>query len=98
MPSDSDKIISEVTGSEYKYGFVTQMDSEALPPGLNEEVIRIISAKKEEPDFLLKFRLKAYRHWLKMVEPTWPNVKYPPIDFQQIVYYSAPKRILYRCF
>jgi Fe-S cluster assembly protein SufB len=77
---------------EYKYGFVTDIEQETVPPGLNEEVIRLISAKKEEPEWLLEWRLKAYRHWLKMQEPTWANVKFPPIDYQAIRYYSAPKR------
>ncbi|MFN7967649.1 MAG: Fe-S cluster assembly protein SufB [Acidobacteriota bacterium] len=75
----------------YKYGFVTDIDSESVPAGLNESVIRLISAKKEEPEWLLEWRLKAYRHWLQMTEPTWHNVHYPSIDYQAIVYYSAPK-------
>ena len=77
---------------EYKYGFVTDIETDSVPPGLNEDVIRLISAKKGEPQFMLDWRLKAYRHWLTMTEPTWPNIKYPPIDYQQIVYYSAPKQ------
>lgn len=76
---------------DYKYGFVTDVETERLPKGLNEEIIRQISAKKEEPEFLLEFRLKAYRKWLEMEEPKWPNVKYPPIDYQDLTYYSAPK-------
>jgi len=76
---------------EYKYGFITDIEADSAPPGLNEEIIRFISAKKNEPDFLLEWRLKAYRHWLTMKEPTWPKVKYPPIDYQSIIYYSAPK-------
>jgi Fe-S cluster assembly protein SufB len=79
-------------GSEYKYGFVTDVETESLPKGLNEDIIRAISAKKGEPDFLLKFRLKAYQRWLEMEEPVWANVKYPPIDYQNITYYSAPKK------
>jgi Fe-S cluster assembly protein SufB len=75
----------------YKYGWVTDIESETVPCGLNEDVIRLISAKKGEPEFMLEWRLKAYRHWLTMTEPTWPNVKYPPIDYQAITYYSAPK-------
>jgi Fe-S cluster assembly protein SufB len=75
----------------YKYGWVTDIESETVPPGLNEDVIRLISAKKDEPDFMLEWRLKAYRHWMTMKEPTWPNVTYPPIDYQAITYYSAPK-------
>jgi Fe-S cluster assembly protein SufB len=77
---------------EYKYGFVTDIEQETVAPGLNEDVIRLISAKKGEPEWLLEWRLKAYRHWLKMVEPTWANVKFPPIDYQAIRYYSAPKK------
>jgi Fe-S cluster assembly protein SufB len=75
----------------YKYGWVTDIESETVPAGLNEDVVRLISAKKGEPDFMLEWRLKAYRHWVTMTEPTWPNVKYPPIDYQAITYYSAPK-------
>lgn len=76
---------------EYKHGFVTEIEADTIPPGLNEETIRQISAKKNEPDFLLEWRLKAYRHWITMEEPTWSTVKYTPIDFQDITYYSAPK-------
>jgi Fe-S cluster assembly protein SufB len=76
----------------YKYGFVTDIDSDEVPPGLNEEIIRLISAKKGEPEFMLEWRLKAYRHWVTMKEPTWANVRYPPIDYQSIVYYAAPKQ------
>jgi Fe-S cluster assembly protein SufB len=76
---------------EYKAGFVTDIDSDSVPPGLSEDVIRLISAKKGEPGWLLEWRLKAYRQWLKMTEPTWQNVHYPPIDYQGIVYYSAPR-------
>ncbi len=77
---------------EYKYGFITEVETDALPKGLNEDIIRAISLKKNEPSFLLDFRLKAYREWLKSSPPEWANVDYPPIDFQQIVYYSAPKK------
>ena len=83
--------ILELTNREYKAGFVTDIESESVPPGLNEDVIRLISAKKKEPEWLLEWRLKAYRHWLTMKEPTWQNVHYPPIDYQAIVYYSAPR-------
>jgi len=76
---------------EYKAGFVTDIDSDSVPAGLSEDVIRLISTKKGEPEWLLEWRLKAYRQWLKMTEPTWQNVHYPPIDYQQIVYYSAPR-------
>ena len=83
--------VETLVNREYKWGFVTDIESETLPPGLNEDVIRLISEKKAEPAFLLEWRLKAYRGWLKMSEPHWPNVKYPPIDYQRIIYYSAPK-------
>jgi Fe-S cluster assembly protein SufB len=76
---------------EYKAGFVTDIEAESVPPGLSEDVIRLISTKKNEPQWLLDWRLKAFRHWLTMKEPTWQNVHYPPIDYQAIVYYSAPK-------
>lgn len=75
----------------YKYGFVTDIDADQIPPGLSEDIIRLISTKKEEPDWLLEWRLKAYRRWTEMREPTWANVKFDPIDYQSIVYYSAPK-------
>ncbi|MEK6609455.1 MAG: Fe-S cluster assembly protein SufB [Gemmatimonadota bacterium] len=74
----------------YKYGFVTDIGAEVIPPGLNEDIVRLISAKKREPEFMLEWRLKGYRHWLTMREPTWANVHYPPIDYQSIVYFSAP--------
>ncbi|MGB6033805.1 MAG: Fe-S cluster assembly protein SufB, partial [Bacteroidota bacterium] len=77
---------------EYKYGFVTEIESETAPRGLDESTIRFISEKKGEPDWLLEWRLKAYRHWLTMKEPRWPNVTYPPIDYQEIIYYSAPRQ------
>lgn len=84
--------IEELTNQEYKWGFVTDVDSDTFKPGLNEDVIRALSAKKEEPEWMLEWRLKAYRHWLKMEEPKWPNVTYPEVDFQAISYYSAPKQ------
>ncbi|KGF71869.1 cysteine desulfurase [Neosynechococcus sphagnicola sy1] len=84
--------VKTLVNQPYKYGFVTDIEVDTIPRGLNEDVIRLISAKKSEPAFMLEFRLKAYRHWLKMVEPTWPHVSYPPIDYQDIVYYSAPKQ------
>src|SRR6188474_323081 len=83
--------VEDFVSSEYKYGFVTDVETDSLPPGLSEETIRQISKKKGEPAFLLEWRLKAYRHWLTMEEPRWPNVHYPKIDFQDIHYYSAPK-------
>ncbi|MFZ1615086.1 MAG: Fe-S cluster assembly protein SufB, partial [Holophaga sp.] len=83
--------LEQVTSQEYKYGFVTDIESESAPPGLSEATIRMISAKKGEPEWLLEYRLKAYRHWLTMVEPEWAHVTYQKPDFQKIVYYSAPK-------
>jgi Fe-S cluster assembly protein SufB len=90
MSTSTDEI-QAFTEQEYKYGFVTDIETDSVPPGLNEDVIRLISAKKREPEFMLEWRLKAYRHWVKMREPNWANVHYPPIDYQSIVYYSAPK-------
>jgi Fe-S cluster assembly protein SufB len=84
--------IAELANKEYKYGFVTEIESDAIPCGLSEDIVRIISAKKNEPEFLLEWRLKAFRHWLTMEEPKWPNVHYPPIDYQNIIYYAAPKQ------
>jgi Fe-S cluster assembly protein SufB len=84
--------IEEIARQEYKYGFVTDIESDTAPPGLNEDIIRLISRKKEEPEWMLEWRLKAFRHWLTMTEPTWANVHYPPIDYQAIRYYSAPKQ------
>ncbi len=92
MESDSNKIIDEVTQGEYKYGFVTDIETEFAPRGLSEDTIRYISGKKNEPDFLLEFRLKAYRHWLTMKQPGWAHLKIDPIDFQDIIYYAAPKK------
>ena len=83
--------VKSLTEQEYKYGFVTDIEQETFPPGLNEDVVRALSAKKKEPEWLTEWRLKAYRHWLKMEEPTWPNVHYNPVDYQAISYYSAPK-------
>jgi Fe-S cluster assembly protein SufB len=84
-------VIQNLVNQPYKHGFVTDIESDVVAKGLSEDVIRMISEKKGEPEWLLEFRLKAYRHWLTMTEPTWPNVKYPKIDFQGISYYSAPK-------
>ena len=89
--SDSTNTIEVLANQEYKWGFVTDIEADTIPRGLNEDVIRLISAKKNEPEWLLEWRLKAYRHWLTMKEPTWANVHYPPIDYQDIIYYSAPK-------
>ena len=83
--------IEDLANQEYKYGFYTDIETDSAPPGLNEDIIHLISGKKEEPEFMLEWRLKAYKHWLTMTEPKWPNVQYPPIDYQSIVYYSAPK-------
>jgi len=81
----------EMIGGEYRHGFVTELESDSVPRGLSEDTIRLISARKNEPAFLLEWRLKAYRRWLTMKEPRWSSVKYPPIDYQDIIYYSAPK-------
>ena len=89
--SESTNTIETFANQEYKWGFVTDIESDAIPRGLSEDVIRLISAKKQEPAWLLEWRLKAYRHWLTMTEPTWANVHYPPIDYQNIIYYAAPK-------
>jgi Fe-S cluster assembly protein SufB len=83
--------IETLANQEYKWGFVTDIDADTIPAGLNEDIIGLISARKNEPPFMLEWRLKAYRQWLKMKEPTWANIHYPPIDYQQIIYYSAPK-------
>ena len=81
--------IEELVVKEYKYGFRTDIETDTIPPGLNEEVIRMISKKKNEPEWLTEWRLKAYRTWLTLEEPHWSNLKYPPIDYQRISYYSA---------
>ena len=86
------KKAEELINQEYKYGFVTEIEADTVPPGLNEGVIRLISSKKKEPPFMLEWRLKVYRRWLTMKEPTWPKVHHPPIDYQKIIYYSAPKQ------
>jgi Fe-S cluster assembly protein SufB len=83
--------IEQFATQEYQFGFVTEVEQETFPPGLNEDVIRMLSAKKEEPEWMLEWRLKAYRHWLTMEEPTWANIKYEPIDYQAISYYAGPK-------
>jgi Fe-S cluster assembly protein SufB len=92
MPEEQDKILQEVTQGEYKYGFYTDIETEMAPKGLNEDTIKFISAKKNEPEWMLEFRLKAYRHWLTMTEPKWAHLNIPPIDFQDIIYYAAPKK------
>ncbi len=87
----SQQALREITEQKYRYGFVTDVEADTVPRGLSEETVRLISAKKNEPRFMLDWRLRAYRHWLTLVEPAWPNVHYPKIDYQGIVYYSAPK-------
>lgn len=90
--TSSTETIHELANQKYKYGFVTDIEADSVPAGLSEDIVRLISAKKEEPEWLLEWRLKAYRHWRTMVEPRWPKVDYPEIDFDKIVYYSAPKQ------
>jgi Fe-S cluster assembly protein SufB len=90
--STATETIESLVKQEYKYGFVTDVEADSAPPGLNEDIVRLISAKKHEPEFMLAWRLKAYRHWLTMKEPTWPHVHYPAINYQNAVYYSAPKK------
>ncbi len=90
--SDSMQTLEAHTSSEYKYGFTSDIETEVFPKGLNEDIIRRLSAKKEEPEWLLEFRLKAYRHWLTLEEPHWANVHYDPIDYQDIIYYASPKK------
>ncbi|MGB4771617.1 MAG: Fe-S cluster assembly protein SufB [Chitinophagaceae bacterium] len=92
MPEEQDDILEQITNSDYKYGFVTDIEADEAPKGLNEDIVRFISAKKNEPEWLLEWRLKAYRQWLTMTEPKWPNVTYPEIDYQDVIYYSAPKQ------
>ena len=89
---EEDKILEEVTAAEYKYGFTTDIESDKIPKGLNEEVIRIISQKKNEPEWLLEYRLKAFRSWKKMEEPDWANINYEKPNYQDIIYYAAPKQ------
>ena len=85
-------VIDKTIKEKYQFGFVTNIDQDTIPPGLSEDVIRIISSKKNEPDWLLNWRLKAYRQWIKMEEPNWAKIKYPKIDYDSISYYSAPKK------
>ena len=92
MSTATDATLEQWRQQDYKYGFYTDIETDSVPPGLNEDIVRHISAKKNEPKWLLDWRLKAYRHWLTMKEPTWPNIHYPPIDYQAIIYYSAPKQ------
>ena len=94
--STATNTIEALANREYKYGFVTEIESDVAPRGLNEDIVRLISAKKNEPDWMLEWRLKAYRHWATLekseAEPKWANVHYPPIDYQDIIYYAAPKQ------
>jgi Fe-S cluster assembly protein SufB len=92
MEKEQNHILDEVTQGEYKYGFYTDIEMETAPRGLNEDTIRYISAKKKEPEWMLEFRLKAYRHWTTLTEPTWAHLQHPPINYQDIIYYAAPKR------
>jgi len=91
MPEMQDEILDHVVNADYKYGFVTEIEAESAPKGINEDIIRFISAKKDEPEWMLTWRLKAFREWQKMIEPEWANVHFPKVDFQDIIYYSAPK-------
>ncbi len=91
MSTTENEKIEELANKEYKFGFVTDIEADTLPVGLSEDIIRQLSAKKNEPEWMTEWRLKAYRHWLTMEEPHWPNVKYPPVDYQSISYYSAPR-------
>jgi Fe-S cluster assembly protein SufB len=90
--STEQSTIESLANREYKYGFVTDIEADAAPRGLNEDIVRLISGKKGEPEWLLEWRLKAFRHWQTMEEPSWANVQYPPIDYQDMIYYSAPKQ------
>jgi Fe-S cluster assembly protein SufB len=92
MQEENEDILEQITTSEYKYGFVTDIEADEAPKGLSEETVRFISAKKNEPEWMLEYRLKAYRHWLTMEEPTWANIHYPAINYQDVIYYSAPKQ------
>jgi Fe-S cluster assembly protein SufB len=91
MEKEQDKILNDVTTGEYKYGFYSDIEMDRIPKGLSEDVVRLISSKKGEPEWLLEFRLKSYRHWLTMKMPTWPNLKIAPISYQDIIFYAAPK-------
>jgi Fe-S cluster assembly protein SufB len=89
---DQNKLLNEVADRDYRFGFVTDIETDAIPKGLSEDVVRLISAKKEEPEFMLEFRLKAYRKWLTMKMPDWAQLKIPEIDYQDIIYYAAPRQ------
>jgi len=86
-----DELLAQVTSAEYKYGFTTDIEADTIAKGLSEEVVRIISKKKNEPKWMLDYRLKAFKEWLEMDEPDWANVDYPKPNYQDIIYYSAPK-------
>ncbi|MBN2262079.1 MAG: Fe-S cluster assembly protein SufB, partial [Prolixibacteraceae bacterium] len=90
--TEQDQILEKVTSEDYKFGFVTEIETEIIEKGLNEDVVRLISAKKEEPEWMLEFRLKAFRKWQEMKLPDWAYLKIPPIDYQSISYYAAPKQ------
>ncbi|MBP8849375.1 MAG: Fe-S cluster assembly protein SufB [Breznakibacter sp.] len=92
--ADENNILDEVTGNDYKYGFTSDIDTESIPKGLSEDVVRLISAKKNEPQFMLDYRLKAYAHWLTMPKPDWAHLNIPEIDYQEIIFYAAPKNKL----
>jgi Fe-S cluster assembly protein SufB len=92
METTSTSTIEQFASQEYKFGFITEVEQEIVPPGLSEDVVRLISAKKDEPEWMLEWRLKAFRHWLTMEEPRWPNVHYPPIDYQAMSYWAGPKK------
>ena len=90
--SKDNQVLEELTSKEYEHGWTINIETDSAPKGLNEDIIRFISAKKNEPEWLLEWRLKAYRQWTKMKEPKWPNVTYPAINYQDLIYYSAPKQ------
>ncbi len=92
MPATGNELLEEHIKSDYKYGFTTDIEMDSAPKGLNEDIVRFISSKKNEPEWLLAYRLKAFRHWLKMEDPLWAKVDYPKINFQEIIYYAAPKK------
>ena len=91
MAEKDKELIENIEKQEYKYGFTSDIETETIPRGLNEEVVRLISTKKGEPEWMTERRLKAYRHWLNMVSPSWAHLTIPPIDFQDVIYYAAPK-------
>ena len=92
MKKESENIIDSLEKGDYKYGFTSDIETDMIRRGLDEEVIRLISQKKQEPEWMLEWRLKAYRHWLTMRQPEWAHLDIPPIDFQDIIYYAAPKQ------